>query len=136
VASALLFAPQAAADPGDVTHNHTNNSADVSTDACDAGFVQVQLDGFPETADNYQIIFGSSAGDTDCFTRVRFVGFAADGRTPVDTGYHVADSENGAIRLANVYRCHVEFGVRRANDTFFTTIVRPKKPEVENCPAV
>ena len=38
------------------------------------------------------------------------------------------------MAFGEVYRCHVEFGVRRANGSYLTKLVRPLQPEVQNCP--
>jgi hypothetical protein len=129
-ASALLFAPQAAADPGDVTHVHTSNNVEVSTDACRGAFLQVTMEGAPAVPDTYTIAFGG----TNCQTRARFVGVRDDGRTPFDTGYIETDRNDGLMAFGEVYRCHVEFGVRRANGSYLTKLVRPVKAEVQNCP--
>ena len=130
-ASVALLAPQAAADPGDVTTIHTSTNVEFSTDACRGAFGQVVMEGAPGVPDNYYVAFGG----VGCVVRARFVGVAGDGVTPVDSGYHVNSRNNGVLGLGEVYRCHVEFGVRRANGTFYTQIVRPAGAgEVRNCP--
>ncbi len=130
-ASALFLAPQAAADPGDVTFVHTSTNVEFATDACKGASGQVTMEGAPSVPDTYFISYGGGSG---CTVRARFVGVRDDGRTPFDSGYQSVDGAGGFLSFGEVYRCHVEFGVRRTNGTFYTQIVRPIQPEVQNCP--
>lgn len=128
--SAMLMAPPAAAQPGDRTTNYNNHGVEFATNACPGAFGQITVQGFPDSPDNYQVYFGGQ----DCTVRARFVGVADDNRTVVDTGYATTSNNDGFFAVANVYRCYVEFGVRRLDGTFYTRSVLPDTQESPNCP--
>jgi hypothetical protein len=128
--SSLLLAPHAAADPGDRTLNHTEHGVELATDACAGAFGQMSVRGFPDSPDDYQIYFGGSG----CTVRARFIGVQADGRTVFDSGYQTTTGRDGFFTVADAYRCSIEFGVQRANGSFYSRTIVAEPQENPNCP--
>jgi len=133
VCALSLAAPLALADRGDKTLAISEFGADLKTNQCPGASLTMAITGAPEVPDDYDIYIGS--GYSSCTERVRFFGIKGDGHTAFRTKYvYAPDGSENVLPVDNVYRCYVEFGVRRKNGTYFTRFILPDKPEVDTCP--
>jgi len=129
----VLGAPQALGAGGDETQAISSHSAELGTNQCKGASLSSVVNGAPGVPDDYDIYLSSPY--SSCTARARFVGVASDGKTVVKTDFvAMRNGEESTLPVNKVYRCYIEFGVRRNDGTYYTRNLFPEQQENKNCP--
>lgn len=108
----------AAATPGDETLSYGPYSVELATNQCKGASDVITTQGGPYPARTDIVVYAVNAYSS-CVSRVKLV--YTDGRRSFSTGYAYSPGrKENAVAAMGVYRCYVEFGVRRNDGSYYT----------------